>query len=128
MLQKGDRIPEHDFLLRRVYADDKRYVKPDGTLSSRAFAPRPKDEGKLSVDVERLTTYDRAIKDEKKFFLYRVRAIIVYDNALDCTFDPHPPEDPTNDAHALITGFPADDESKPAILAKQAARVAYPFS
>ncbi len=127
MLQKGDRIPEHDFLLRRVYAHDKRYVKPDGTLSSRAFAPRPKDEGKLSVDVERLTTYDRAIKDEKKFLLYRIQAVNAYDIELDCTFDPNPPEDTTNDAHALIIGFPSDDESKPAILAQKAARIPKPL-
>lgn len=123
MLQKGDRIPENDVLLRRVWANDKRYIKPDGKLSSRAFAPRPKDEGKLSVDIERLTTYKRAVKDEKKFLLYQIRAVAVYDIELDCIFDPYPAEDPANDAHALIIGFPPDDESKPAILARTAQRV-----
>ena len=46
-MKKGDSVSIEETLLRRVYRKDKRYRDPKtGKPSSRAFAPRPKDEGK----------------------------------------------------------------------------------
>jgi len=58
-----------DSLLRRAYAppDGKRFCNPNGTATSRAFVPRPKDKGKLSVDISSLTTYAVSIKDPIKY-------------------------------------------------------------
>ncbi|MCU0355882.1 MAG: hypothetical protein MUD08_19470, partial [Cytophagales bacterium] len=68
-MDKGDRISPDENLWRRVYRTDKRYIDPSGRPTSRAFAPRPKDEGKLSVDMARLTTVEKAIADAEKFKL-----------------------------------------------------------
>jgi len=114
-MKKGDLVSVNETLLRRVYKGDKRYIdKKTGRPTSRAFAPRPKDEGKLSVDIKSLTSFLEAIADERKFILFSVLAKIVYDLNLQCTYDP---ED-NNPAHALITGFDPEDESIPGILAR----------
>jgi hypothetical protein len=127
-MKKGDLISTEEILLRRVYFTDKHYIKPDGTLSSRAFAPRPKDEGKLSVDIERLTTYEKAILDVNKFRLYQIKAEIAYSIELKCIYDPLTLEDNNvaNLAHSLIVGFEEEDEAKSAILAKNATKIDYP--
>ena len=128
-LKKGDRVSDQEFLLRRVFFKDKRYIRPDFTLSSRAFSPRPKDEGKLSVDIESLiTSLENAILDVSRFRLYRIPVALPHSIGLTCTYDPllKPTDIEDNPAHSLISGFTEDDESMPRILARSATRVPYP--
>lgn len=114
-MNKGDLVSVEESLLRRVYRSDKRYIdKRTGRPTSRAFAPRPQDEAKLSVDIKSLTNYFEAIGDQQRFLLFSILSKLVYDLNLQCVFDP---ED-DNLAHALITGFDPDDESVPGILAR----------
>ena len=114
-MNKGDLVSVEETLLRRVYKSDKHYIdKRTGRPTSRAFAPRPKDEGRLSVDIKSLTSFFEAIGDERRFLLFSILSKIVYDLNLQCIYDP---ED-YNLAHALITGFDPNDESIPGILAR----------
>ena len=114
-MNKGDLVSVEESLLRRVYRSDKRYVdKRTGRPTSRAFSPRPKDEGKLSVDIKSLTNYFEAIGDQHRFLLFSILSKIVYNLNLQCIYDP---ED-DNPAHALITGFDPEDESVPGILVR----------
>ena len=120
-MKKGDKIDVDENLLRRVYKADKRYRDTKtGNLSSRAFAPRPKDDGKLSVDIERLTSLEQSIVDPLKFVLYRISTSLVYGLGLDCIYDPILTDNYKNLAHALVIGFDKEDESIPGILARKA--------
>jgi hypothetical protein len=96
-----------DILLRRVPYLDPNYVKHDGTASSFAFSLRKrngvKEEG-LSVDAERMTTYDRSILRAADFRLYALVTEHVRALLLSVCHDPCPKEDPENGAHTLITG------------------------
>lgn len=117
-------------MLRRVYRNDRRFIKPDGTLNSRAFAPRPQDNGKLSVDIESLIkNYEVAILDNKKFCLYKIKAEIPHSINLSCNYDPLNIKEHGKDnaAHALVTGFLEDDDSHAATLARKATRLPYPM-
>lgn len=129
-LIKGQSVPLDHALLRRAFFQDKKYVKPDGSLSSRAFTPRPlKDDGKLSVDIEKyILSFESAILDSSRFRLYRINTSDLPPLDLECIYDPIAGSDqmPPNPAHAVIIGFEEDDESKAAILAKCAKRVNYP--
>lgn len=124
-MKKGDKVSSNECLLRRVYKSDRRYRHPvTGIPSSRAFAPRPKkDDGKLSVDIESLTTLEAAIIDSAKYVLYRIAVSLVFELGLDCIYDPILSEGKVNLAHALITGFDEEDESIPGILSRQASYV-----
>lgn len=114
-MNKGDLVSVVETLLRRVYKGDKSYIdKKTGRPTSRAFAPRPKDEGRLSIDIKSLTSFFEVIGDERRFLLFSILSKIVYDLNLQCIYDP---ED-YNPAHALITGFDPNDESIPGILAR----------
>jgi hypothetical protein len=118
---KGDIVADGEYLLRRAYRRDKNYVHPiTGLPTSRAFAPRPKDEGKLSVDIKSLTNFSISIDDEQRFRLFEIIASLVYKLKLKCIYDPLLPENP---AHAIITGFDPEDESIPGILARSAREV-----
>ena len=120
-MKKGDSLDKDEHLLRRVYRSDKIFIdKKTGRPTSRAFAPRPKDNGKLSVEIERLTKYENAIVDPNRFVLFKFLAEVAYDLGLNCIYDPIENE---NLAHALVTGFPDDDESVPGILARNAQKV-----
>lgn len=121
-MNKGDRLNNDEILLRRAYRTDKKYRDPVGRPTSRAFSPRPKDEGKLSVDIERLTTYKDSILDPIKFILYQFPSSLAFSLGLDCTYDPLP----HNTAHSLITGFDSEDEAIPGIIARKAVEVNYP--
>ena len=128
-LKAGDKIPDKEYLLRRVYFQDKRHVRPDGTLSSRAFAPRPKDNGKLSVDLEPLiVSLAISISDISKFRLYKIQAELPHSIGLKCIYDPWTKEiqGTDNPAHSFISEFEESDEAKPGILAKNAVKVSYP--
>lgn len=120
-MNKGDLIDEKEHLWRRVFKTDKRYIdKRTGRPTSRAFAPRPKDEGKLSVNIENLTTYEASIEDPERFVIFSFMAELAYSLGLKCIYDPI---EKVNIAHALVTGFPLGDESIPGILARNAIKV-----
>ncbi len=123
-MQQGDQISADETLLRRVYRSDKRYIdKRTGRPTSRAFAPRPKDKGKLSVDIKRLTNFYSAIHDQDRFLLFSILSKLVFDLKLLCIYEPI--ED--NLAHALIVGFDPEDESVPGILARASKKEANDF-
>jgi len=114
-MEKGDPIPSGEVLYRRVYKADKRVIdRKIGRPTSRAFVPRPKDDGKLSCDLKRLTTFFLAIQDQSQFRLFMILSDTVYSCGLSCLYDPIT----ENIAHTLITGFDPDDESVPGILAR----------
>jgi len=116
-------ILDTDSLLRRVIFTDPNYVRPDHTVSSFAFTPR-KIEGALerglSVDIERLTTYERSIVDRSRFRLYSLATSSIRGIGLDCEHDPLP----DNAAHALILGNITKSMAKR--LSQMAIRVRYP--
>ncbi len=117
-----ENIVDDDNLLRRVIFTNPSYVKPDQTLTSFAFTPR-KINGipeNLSVDVERLTTYQSSIRDRFNYRLYALTAGQVRNIGLDCEHDPQP----ENYAHALITGKISTSRARH--LAAFAIRVRYP--
>jgi hypothetical protein len=128
-MKSGERLEDAEWLLRRGFSPDKKYISKDFHINSRAFAPREKDEGKLSVDIERLTTHEHAIQDAARFRLCRIQAKVPHSIGLLGTYDPIAATSEAengNPAHALISGFDAFDDSLPAILAKNAVVVDIP--
>ena len=114
-MNKGDAIRPDEFLLRRVFRLDRRFIDlKTGRPTSRAFAPRPKDNGSLSVDLKIMTTPIKAIIDIERFRLFEFMAHSAYSLGLECKYDPLD----DNVAHTLITGFDPEDESVPGILAR----------
>ncbi|MEK7254101.1 MAG: hypothetical protein AAB316_05100 [Bacteroidota bacterium] len=121
-------VPPDEFLWRRTYNHPVlKYLNPDGTPTSRAFKLRPKDEGKLSVDVKSLSTPEKSVLDAERFFLFELpnRALLAI--GLESFFDPltlaeHGIE---NAAHAYIWGLQEDDDTKPGLLARQS-RILFP--
>jgi|AntRauTorckE5430_2_1112549.scaffolds.fasta_scaffold09579_3 hypothetical protein len=111
-------IKDEDRLLRRVVIDPS-YIKPDGSVTSFAFTPRKGEDG-LSVDVERMTSYEVSIRDVVKYRLWALVASAPRNLGLDCTYNPVE----GNDAHALIVGEINKGMSKK--LSRAAIRVAYP--
>jgi hypothetical protein len=106
-----------DSLYRRIYRTPwHKFVNPDNTPTSRNFVLRPKDQGRLSVDVARLTTKETAIKDVDKFALAEILVSDVRGIGLNAIYDPLD----ENIAHAAICGLEEDDDIKPAMLAKKA--------
>lgn len=93
-------IENSDFLLRRVPIDKPSYFKQDGTLSSLAFRPSSKNRSELSVDLEKLATYEKSILDPKRFALCKIQASKPRNLSLDCI---HAPIE-SNYAHSLIKG------------------------
>ena len=93
-------IEGKDRLLRRVYYRDPNYIKEDMTVTSFAFKLRKGEEG-LSVDIERLTSYEKSIVDVEKYRLFAVSAKDVRSIGVDCL---HKPILPDNYAHAEIVG------------------------
>jgi len=115
-------IEDADRLLRRVPFTDPRYIKTDGTLSSFAFTPRKEDKG-LSVNVEKLTTYEKSIENVRRFRLYFHQAINYRDLGLECEHNPVP----ENYAHALVLGINPNNRKVPRKLAKSAEKIDYPL-
>ena len=112
-------IHDADSLLRRAPYTDPNYIKPDGSLSSFAFTPKRGEDG-LSVNIERLTTYEKSLQDHNRFRLYSIMALEPRRLGLTCRYDPLP----DNNAHALIVGHFTKGISRQ--LAARASRVAYP--
>lgn len=127
-MKKGDRItdPEACFY-RRVYRKDKRYIDPrTGKFNSRAFTPRPKDKGFLSVDLKRLTNISLALnQDPAKFVLGTIVNRDVLALGIESIYDPKTlAEDGfDNKAHCLIGHIPIEDESIAGILARRAQKI-----
>ena len=114
-------IDDTDNLLRRVPFTNPSYIKADGSITSFAFKLR-KGENGLSVDVERLTTYEASVLDRSRFRLYSLPASCPRNLGLQCLPDPLP----DNAAHALITGNFTDGISRQ--LAQSATPVPDPGS
>lgn len=112
-------IHEEDRLLRRVQFLDPNFIKDDGTPASSSFTPK-KGENGLSVDLERLTTYAKAIQDKNRFRLFAIKAGV--SNSLGLNNHHDPQED--NPAHCLIKGHFTKSVCRK--LAKSAVRIAYP--
>ena len=116
-------VADDEQLYRSIYRTPwHKYVDPDGRPTSRNFKLRPKDEGKLSVDVASLTTPEQSMRDLNKFALAcltnaDVKAIGLSTFHDPCTIDRHGFDNP---AHAYIWGMDNDDEIYPALLAQKA--------
>lgn len=108
-----------DQLLRRVQFLDPNFIKPDGTPASSSFALKKGEDG-LSVDLERLTTYPKAIQERSRFRLFALNAGYTNSLKLENVHDPLP----DNPAHSLIKGAITRGVSKK--LAASAIRINYP--
>jgi hypothetical protein len=105
---------------RRGYSTpEKRYMNPDGTATSRVFKLREKDNGQLSVDVQSLTTPEKAVGDTSNYFLFDLSNQAVLSIGLESYHD----ELPDNDAHAFIWGMTMEDDIMPGQLARSSKRV-----
>lgn len=93
-------IKDEDRALQRTFFTDHRYVKPDMTVTLFAFKLRSGEEG-LSVDIERLTTYEKNIVNEEKYRLFALQVRFIRTIGLDCVHGPIVHE---NYAHAEIFG------------------------
>ena len=94
-------IGNEDYLLRRFPLAHPNYIREDGSVSSYAYQPSPRDKDGLSVDLEKLTNPKTTVQDSNKFGLLRISAGSVRSIAeLGCVHNPIP----GNDAHSLITG------------------------
>ncbi|GAB1397084.1 hypothetical protein MASR1M65_18630 [Saprospiraceae bacterium] len=124
-LKKDDRIGTDEDLYRRGYnSPQKKYLNPDGSATSRVFKLRPKDEGKLSVDLVKLTTKEAAVLDASKYNLFLINNSVVESIDLFTVYDPL--DEPDIVSHCLIFGLDQEDDIKPAFLAKKAVKV-YPM-
>lgn len=115
-------VGDDDNLLRRVIFTNPNYIRPDQSVTSFAFTPR-KINGlpeNLSVDIERLTTYEASIIDRFNYRLYAIAALQVRQIGLNCEHDPLP----DNYAHALIIGDVSKSIARQ--LAVSARRIHYP--
>jgi hypothetical protein len=113
-----------DRLLRRVQFMHPDFIKEDGIPASSSFQLKKNTDGSiengLSVDLERLITYDLSIEDITRFRLYAVIANDVRNLGLECEHDPQP----YNVAHSLIIGSITKPLSRK--LASMAVRINYP--
>lgn len=101
-------ILDNDFVLRRVPSYLPNFFKPDGSVTSLAFKTKRGEDG-LSVDLERLTTYEKSILDVAKFKLVRLGVGFVRSiEPLDVIHNPQV----NNDAHCLIVPEVADKQAK----------------
>lgn len=114
-----DEITTEDRLLRRAFFADPQYVRDDMTVTSFAFKLRKNEEG-LSVDIERLTTYEKSISDVNRFRLFAVKAGDVRALELKCE---HKPIE-GNYAHAEIYGTNVNKKSSQ--LARLAIYIPFP--
>lgn len=103
-------IADADNLLRRIPTHIPSYIKPDGTISSMAFSKKRDADG-LSVDLERLSSYEKATLGDRRYRLLRINAGVIrneINDGLDVVHDPQP----ENEAHSLITGNISEGKKK----------------
>lgn len=114
-------IGNDDFLLRRI-PNYPSYIKPDGSLSSFAFALKKGEDG-ISTDLERLADKERSVLDKTKFRLARINAGYIRNDineGLDCIHNPLP----ENYAHSLITSDTGKvSDSKARAMARNASMI-----
>lgn len=112
-------IVAEDRLLRRVQYLDPNFIKDDGSPASSSFSLKSGEDG-LSVDLERLTNYAKAIEDQSRFRLFAVEAGFTVSLGLENVHNPQP----NNKAHCLIKGNITRGISRK--LARASIRIAYP--
>jgi hypothetical protein len=114
-------LNNEDRLLRRVIFKDPSYVRENMTVTSFAFKLRKGEEG-LSVDIEKLTTYEKSITSVEKYRLFAVSSKDVRSLDLDCIHKPLP----DNYAHAEISGPALNKNKVSSQLSKFAVYINYP--
>jgi hypothetical protein len=124
-MEERKRVAEEEWLYRRYYLPEKKYMNSDGTATSRVFKLREKDKGELSVDVKSMTTAEKSVGDEKRFFLFELpnKAVLQITEPQLVTHHDRL-KDGTNDAHALIVGMTMEDDITPGLLARASKKVA----
>lgn len=125
-MEERKQVAEGEWLYRRYYLPEKKYMNPDGTATSRVFKLRASiNENELSVDVKSMTSTEKAVKDKTKYFLFEIpnKAVIkITEPKLTTYHDPLP--DGSNDAHAAILGMTLEDDITPGLLARASKKVA----
>lgn len=97
---KDENITEVDEVWRRIpNAPPDFFIKPNGVPSSSCFQLK-RDEDGLSVDLARLTNFQKSILDSRRFFLYGILTGGIRNMGLEVRHDPLA----NNYAHSLITG------------------------
>ena len=128
MANKGELVPEEDWLYRRVL-HGKKYVDKEGNATSRAFALREVDTDGLSVNAKSLRNANDSVGDKEKFHLFEISHVDVKVCGVQAFHDPIVDEDEakSNPAHCLITGanFKIDNDIIPGLLAKRSQRVKF---
>ena len=120
------RVDDHEWLYRRSFLPEKKYLNPDGSATSRVFKLREKDCGALSVDVKSMTTAEQSVGDKERFFLFELpnRSVTeITDPQLSTYHDPLP--DGSNNAHAVIKGMTMEDDITPGLLARASRKVSF---
>jgi len=104
-------------LLRRIPSHIPNYIKPDGSITSLAFHKK-RDEDGVSVDLERLSNFQKATLGDRRFRLLRINAGIIRNNINDGLETVH---DPIigNDAHSLIIGNITEGKKKQLLKASE---------
>lgn len=123
-MEERKRVADEEWLYRRSWLPEKRYLNPDGTAHSRVFKLKEKDKGELSVDVKSMTTGEKAVSDKASFFLFELpneEVLRITESQLITYHDPL--EDGTNDAHAVIVGMTLEDDITPGLLARASRKV-----
>jgi len=102
-MENAHQISDEDNVLRRVPTFLPNYVKEDGTISRMAFNPK-KDANGLSVDLEKLSSFEKAsLNQPDRFRILKINVGTIrnaINDGIDVIHDPI--ED--NEAHSLITG------------------------
>lgn len=96
-------IFDKDNFLRRVPTYSPSHVKPDGTITRAVFKPSKSDSDGLSGDLERLSSFEKATRNDNRFRLLKINVGIIrneINDGLDVVYN----KLPENDAHCLITG------------------------
>jgi hypothetical protein len=117
-------VHEDEWLYRRSWLPERKFLNPDGSATSRVFKLKEKDNGELSVDVKSMTTANIAVLDKGNFFLFEIlnkSVMLIKSPQLTTYLDPL--LNGVNNAHAVITGMSLEDEIAPGILAKASKKV-----
>lgn len=90
-------IEDEDFLHRRLHPFA---VRRDGTVSSSAFEANGRPDNQISVDLARMTTPERTLRDRPDFGIGQLVARDPRAIGFEVVHDPLA----ANDAHSLIRG------------------------
>lgn len=124
-MNRGNKINSDELLYRRGFnSPEKKYLNPDGTATSRVFKLRPKDNEKLSVDLAKLTTPEKAVVDSSQYNLFEIKNTSDEEIGLYTVYDAIFTSE--QNSHCLIIGMTNDDETNPSYLAKNSKKI-YPY-